>query len=338
MIDGHDHLLLTHGRQAGGTKPLPSIAIDCLCQNMREGGVSAVGLIVGGNVSFPRIDLDSPWWGTLDGLERFWQGCDKAECDLLVIADAQDIDKITEETQAVLLGIEGAEPCFDTPLTDSLAALRLLAHLGVRSFQLVGNPKGPAFEPQSADAGTLQLSQEGRSLIQEASRLGMVIDLAHLSGDEPAFREIISLSISAPITSHHSCRALSRLPEALSDEAIKHIARAGGVVGIHSGSHWLTGTTEQATVDDMVRHIRYVCDLVGVDHVAVGTDHIDLQVVPMELPDTLFMADFDGPQDLRRIEDALVDAGFDAVEKRKILSDNVLRVWRNALAVRSKTK
>ena len=299
---------------------------------MLRGGVAATGLTVGGTVLFPLRDVPSPWEGTIDGLQRFWRGLEEAKRDLVVLASPDEVDDISIEQPTVLLGIEGCEPCFSAPQEDPIAALHVLARLGVRSLQLLGNPEGPAFEPGSNEAAALQLSRDGRALVREAARLGMVIDLAHFSGDEPVFDELLQLAPSSSIASHHSCRAVNDLPGALSDDALRKIAAAGGAIGIHIGSHWLSGSGKrQGTLDDMLRHIRHVVAIVGIDHVAIGTDHIDIHVLPMDLPDTIFMDGFNGPEDSGIVEEALDDSGFGAEECEKILSSNVLRVWRQAL-------
>ena len=330
IVDTHNHLLISHARSKSGV--FPAVSIDDLCVRMRRGDVSAVGLIVGGTVSFPLEDVSSPWEGTIDGLRRFWRGQEEAARDLVVLTEPDEIDAISVGHPAVLIGIEGGEPCFSAPQEDPIAALHVLTRLGVRSLQLIGDPEGPAFVSGSNEAGALQLSSDGRTLIREATRLGMIIDLAHFSGDEPAFDEIISLAESPPIASHHSCRAVNDMAGALSDAAIRKIASAGGVIGIHTGSHWLCGSEErQGTLDDILRHIRHVVDIAGIDHVAIGTDHIDVHVLPMDLPNAVFMADFNGPEDLGIVEAKLRDSGFDAEERAKILSDNVFRVWRLAL-------
>jgi len=295
-------------------------------------GLAAVGLVVGGDRAFPQTDAPSPWSGTLAALAQFWRGVSNSPDGPLVIRTAEDIDRIAIDRPGFLLGVEGVAPCFDTPLDDPIAALHVLAQLGVRSLQLLGGDPRPIFEPQAAPGAPLHLSTCGREMIAEANRLGLLIDLAHLSGDEPAFEEIIRASTSPPIASHHACRALNGHAESLSDNAIRTIAGAGGVIGIHSGSQWLSHEDRQGRMSDFVDHFLHIAELVGTDHVGLGTDYVDARAVPMDLPDDLFMAGFVGSESSGMIAEALAERDFDETDRRKILSENVLRVWRSALA------
>ncbi len=159
----------------------------------------------------------------------------------------------------------------------------------------------------------------------------MIVNLSHLTGDESAFFEILEGLRSAPMVSHHSCRAVNENTRALSDPAIRAIADAGGVTGVPTGAMWLCGSRRLATVTDWVRHVRHITKLVGVDHAAVGTDHVDVATLPRPLPADTFVVPFHGPEDLGLLYHGLKDAGYSPRDCERILSENVLRVWRAAL-------
>jgi len=201
----------------------------------------------------------------------------------------------------------------------------------VRSIQPLGALPSPAFDTGADPHGAPRLSPAGRKLVVEATRLGLVIDTAHLTGEAPAFDEILDASSTPPIASHHSCRSLSGSPHALSDEAIRALAEVGGVIGIHSGSAHLTGLERQATIVDLVAHIRHIAELVGVEHVAIGTDCIDIERIPMDLPPSTFMEGVGEPEFAGRLEDALAEEGFGEADRAGILHENVRRLWRTAL-------
>jgi len=333
FIDAHNHLLMSYaGWDGQEPRALP---LGEILSRLREGNVGAVGLIVGGRRAFPQRDPTSSWRGTLDALAQFWRGQAAAANEFRVIRSAADIDRISADAPGLLLGIEGASLCFDSPLEDSIAALHLLVRLGVRSVQLLAALPNLVFDTGADSASPPRLSRSGRALIAEANRLGLVIDVAHLAGDKPAFEEILNASSTPPIASHHSCRALNDSSRALDDDAIRLLADAGGVVGIHSGSAYLTQSGGQATLSAFIGQIRHVVDLVGIDHVAIGTDYIDASQIPIDLPASTFMEGMDGPESFGRIDGALAEAGFDEVERRKVLCENVLRIWRTGLESRS---
>ena len=328
-IDAHNHLVMSY---ASWDKEEPrALPCDAIIARLEAGQVGAVGLIVGGRRSFPQRAPESSWWGTLDALAQFWRGQAEADPQLQILRSADDVDRISPGAPSVLLGIEGGLPCFETPLEDPIAALHLLVRLGVRSIQPLGALPSPAFDTGVDLHGAPRLSPAGRKLVVEATRLGLVIDTAHLTGDDPAFAEILDISSTPPIASHHNCRSLSGSPQALSDAAIRALAEVGGVIGIHSGSVHLTGSERQATIVDLVAHIRHVAELVGADHVAVGTDFIDIERIPMDLPPSTFMEGVGEPEFAGQLEDVLAEEGFGEADRAGILHENARRLWRTAL-------
>jgi len=329
-IDAHNHLLMSHAAWDGESPRV--LPCDAIRARLETGRAGAVGLVVGGRRAFPHRAPESSWWGTLDALSQFWRGQSEAHRPLRILRTTEDVDRLSSELPSVLLSIEGAAPCFDTPLGDPIAALNILYQLGVRSIQPLGALPSPAFDAEGKDrASSPRLSSSGRKLIAEASRLGLVIDTAHLTGEEPAFAEILESASAPPIASHHSCRSLNGLPRALSDRAIRDIARVGGVVGIHSGSAYLTGSERHAAMTDLIAHIRHVAELVGADHVAIGTDYIDIARIPMDLPASTFMKGVGESGFMSQLADALNEEGFDDAERTRILSGNVRRLWHAAL-------
>ena len=330
IVDAHNHALLSHARTKAGV--FPSVAIDRLVSDLGSGGVAGVGLVSGGTISFPVRESESAWLGTVDGLHRFWKGLEASAHDLIVVQSAYDVDLLGKETPGVLLGIEGWDCCLDASDLDPVAALQELARLGVRSIQPLGRHDSKAFRTEGPPHSDLKLSEIGKTLIHVARSLGMIIDLAHLSGDEPAFHEILELADIAPIASHHSCRALTDLPGALSDAAIQAIADAGGVIGIHTGRHWLSPANENASMDEFLHHIAHVIEIAGTAHVAIGTDHVDVRAMPIDLPDDMYIEGFQGPATMEIFSHAIRRLKLTGEEMEQLLWGNVLRVWKNALS------
>ena len=326
IIDAHNHLVMSHGSwDEGSAYELP---IEAIHDRLRRGDVAGVGLIVGGDRAFPEMNAGSSWQGTLRALGQVLRGLSRSAGGPSVVRSLGDLEPLSVEEPGLLFGIEGVTPCFDSAFDDPVTALHILAQLGVRSVQFLGGTPQPVFETGDS---SLRLSRVGRDLVAEAERLGMLIDLAHLGGDEPAFADLLDAVTTPPIASHHSCRAIAGLPRALSDDGIRAIASAEGVIGVNLGSGWLNADGRQGETDDVLRHVRHIVDLVGVEHVAIGSDHVDAEAVPRDLPDDLFLEGFAGPESLGRVAGALAGAGFDSDECDRILSGNVLRVWRSAL-------
>jgi membrane dipeptidase len=143
---------------------------------------------------------------------------------------------------AILMGIEGGHA-----IEDSLGVLRGMYRAGVRYMTLThtntngwADSSGPFYEPdfdprKSAVHGGL--SPFGVDVVKEMNRLGMIVDISHVSDDTIA--DVLSVSRAPVMASHSSCRAISSMPRNLTDEQIKQIASKGGVVMINVGSVFL---------------------------------------------------------------------------------------------------
>ena len=329
VVDAHNHALLTHARTKQHV--FPAVDVTRLAAEMHTGGVIGMGLIVGGTISFPVRESRSAWLGTVDGLHRFWAGLEASGHDLAVIQDARDLGLLGEDLPGVLLAIEGWDCCLDAPAANPVDALAQLAELGVRSIQPLGRSESRAFAPENDPSDALDLSQIGRDLIVKARQLGMVLDVAHFRGDEPAFAEILDLADGAVIASHHSCQAITDNPRALSNAAIRAIADTGGVIGIHAGRNWLSNTPEQASIDEFLQHVTHVIEVAGVAHVAIGTDHVDVRAMPIDLPNDMYIDGFQGPATMGLFSEAVQRLGLTESERENVLWKNVFRVWQAAL-------
>lgn len=113
------------------------------------------------------------------------------------------------------------------------------------------------------------LSSFGRDVVREMNRVGMMIDLSHAA--ESTFWQVLDLSEKPVVCSHSSCKALCNHPRNLSDEQLKAIAGKGGVVQITMYSGFLR-EEGNATLADFISHLEYAIDVVGIDHVGIGTD------------------------------------------------------------------
>ena len=154
--------------------------------------------------------------------------------------------------------------------------------------------------------------------------VGIIHDASHLA--EESFWQLLDRSGGPVMASHSNCRSIVPTDRQLSDEMIRAIAARGGVIGINFFDKFLLPPSEfgkrRATLADVVRHVRHMCDVVGdVEHVGVGTD-MDGGFganIPQEIATAA---------DLPRLADALAAHGFSSVETAGILSENWLRFFR----------
>ncbi len=165
---------------------------------------------------------------------------------------------------ALLLTMEGVEP-----LGSDLDLLRVFYELGLRSLCLTHVRRNAAgdgglFAPTGSPTGGL--TAFGREVVRECERVGIIVDLAHIS---PAgFNDIIETTTRPPIISHTNARKYFDIERNVTDEQIRMIGARDGVIGINAV---LVGPTkEEATLDRYIDHIEHVRDLIGIDGVAIG--------------------------------------------------------------------
>jgi len=210
---------------------------------------------------------------------------------------------------AVLINLEGAEA-----IQGSLGLLRNYYRLGVRMMGLVWNHRNEVAEGVEESSGG-GLTKFGREVIQEMNRLGMLIDLAHIT--PKGFYDVLELSQQPVLFTHGNCKALFDHQRNLTDQQIKDLAAAGGVFGISIVGVFMGGL-ETADIYTVADHIDHVVQVLGnADHVAYGTD-------------------FDGTRTLKGIEDVtklphltaeLLKRGYSEADMAKILGGNYLRVF-----------
>lgn len=158
------------------------------------------------------------------------------------------------------------------------------------------------------------LTPLGRRTVRRMEQLGMIVDIAHAS--HRSVGEILAMARRPVVSSHGGVQAVCKVNRNLTDAEIRGVARTGGVIGIGYWDAAICGT-EPAKVAAAIAHVR---DLVGIDHVGLGSDF-----------DGAVTTGFDTAQ-LVHVTQALVDRGFTPDEIRKVMGGNVLRVLRGGIA------
>jgi membrane dipeptidase len=158
------------------------------------------------------------------------------------------------------------------------------------------------------------LTSLGRDAVARMEKLGMIVDIAHSS--HAAVADILTLAKRPVVSSHGGVQATCKVNRNLTDDEVRGVARTGGVIGI---GYW-EGAVCSLAPDAVVRAIAHVRDLVGIDHVGLGSDF-----------DGSTITGFDASE-VAAVTQALLDAGFSEADIRKVMGGNVLRVIRAGLA------
>ncbi len=269
---------------------------------------------------------------------------------------------------AVLIGIEGGHA-----IEDSLGALSSFARLGARYMTLThtntnswadsaGNFFGWGFDPKKM-AIHGGLTDFGREVVLEMNRLGMLVDVSHVS--DKTISDVLAVSRAPIFASHSSCRALANMPRNLTDEQIRAIGAKGGVVMINVSSTFL----DQGVIDDLISqkaalvprvaeiearlsnnaakrdeeigalveglkrpraswtravdHIERVMRIAGPSAVGLGTDYDGIPDPPTGLEDV---------SKLPKLTEELLKRGHSEAEIRGVLGENFLAFWDRAIA------
>lgn len=216
---------------------------------------------------------------------------------------------------AGIAGLEGAEA-----LDASIGALRQFYRLGVRNLGLAWNYRNAACDGVAESRTNGGLTEFGVKVVEECNRLGMLLDVSHLSPAGVA--DVLAVSRQPIIASHSNAYALCDHPRNLTNAQMEEIAAGGGVIGVTFVNAFLNRENPEATtVDDVVAHIEYMLGVVGPDHISIGSD-FDGCTTPTDLGDATTYP---------LITQKLVERGHDPKVIRNILGENLLRVIRTVL-------
>ena len=245
--------------------------------------------------------------------QKLREAADRSGGQLTLIRSTQDLERFRtrRETEpnilAGLLAIEGLHALEGDPANIEVffeAGYRMMAPTHLFDNALGGSNTG------ISRGGMTAL---GRQAIRRMEELGIVVDLAHAS--EQLADDVLDMATRPVVVSHTGVQATCDTRRNLSDRLIRRIAENGGVIGIGFWETVLCGTEPAA----IARAMRYVADLVGVEHVGLGSDF-----------DGTVRTPFDATG-LVQLTEALLEAGFTEKEIRKIMGGNVLRVLRETL-------
>lgn len=265
------------------------------------------------------LDFTLAMFARLRRLERDMQN------ELAICADVNEVRKaISEQRIAVVPHIEGAE-CIDLDFN----SLEILHGAGLRSLGLVwsrpnafGDGAPMVCQPEiSVGKG---LTTAGRELVSKCDHLGIMIDLSHLT--EAGFWDVAKITSRPLIATHSNAHALSPSARNLTDRQLKAIAESKGVVGLnfHVGFlNELCDETEDASLDQMIKHLDYLINILGENGVALGSD-FDGCILPSQIGDV---------SGLPKLISAMRSFGFGEALINNICQNNWLDVMERSLMV-----
>jgi membrane dipeptidase len=248
---------------------------------------------------------------------------------------AADVERIQKTGKiASLIGMEGGHS-----IDSSLGTLRMMYRLGARYMTLTHNHHTPWADSAAEAPVHNGLTPFGEDVIREMNRLGMLVDLSHVSAD--TMDDVLRVSTAPVIFSHSNAKALANVPRNVPDDILKRVKTNGGVVMVT----FVPGFTSQeladfsalpaeskvgreaprATIIQVADHIDHIKEVAGIDHIGLGGDFDGITQLVMGLEDVSTYPD---------LLAELLRRGYSDEDIRKIAGKNILRVFKAAEAAK----
>ncbi len=324
-------------------KPQPELSTDL--DRLRRGNVGAQFWSV--YVPSDTMRTGKALAQTLEQIELVHAMVERYHDAMELARSAADVRRIQASGRiASLIGVEGGHS-----IEDSLENLRRLRGLGAAYMTLTHSGTLGWVDAATDEARSGGLNAFGEEVIREMNRLGMLVDLSHVSAD--AMRDALAVTRAPVIFSHSNVRAVADHPRNVPDDVLMAVARNGGVVMATFCSPYVTseGASQliersamsgrlkkelseeeyrkamsqwdaehpmpPGTVHDVVDHIDHIVRVAGIDHAGLGSDFDGVPKLPLQLEDVSAYP---------VITQELLNRGYTELEIRKILNGNILRV------------
>jgi membrane dipeptidase len=356
VIDTHNDVttpMTNDDFDLSGTPPVP---YSTNIERMKQGGLTA---------EFFSLYV-RPWYvehggaarRTLDMIDSVYRAVERHPNELMMATSVADIRRAKKQKKiAALMGIEGGHA-----IENSLATLREFHRLGVRYMTLTWNNTNDWADAGRGEQTHNGLTEFGKEVVREMNRLGMLVDVSHVS--DKTMSDALGVSKAPVIASHSSARALSNVPRNIPDDLLRRIAKNGGVVQVNFYSYFLDAATVGPQGEARDTRLKAQQDLLNEKYkndperlaeegdkleaanplsplpLSKLIDHIDYIVKIAGIDHVGLGADFDGATDfpegaqdvsmLPNITYELLKRGYSEKDIRKILGENFLRVFAEA--------
>lgn len=258
-FDGHCDIWtdITHHFLAGESDIFRKYHYDRLKKGEIEGGI----FVIWNDPPFEKTPLERVR-EMMEAIAHEERDC----ADIMKVARSYE-DMLTAKNEGKMyafIGLEGLE-C----IGEDLDLIDEFYQFGARHAGLTWNEENLLATGVRGTVGR-GISNLGRQAVKRIQDLGMLLDVSHLNDE--SFWGLMDAANGPVIASHSNCRALCGKPRNLTDDQIREIGKTGGVIGLNAFNEFVHDDVDKQTVENLVRHVIHMVELIGVDHVGFGFD------------------------------------------------------------------
>ncbi len=344
FINIHDHMMFEFAiHKALGRK---NIFDTYYYPDLVTAGINVVATTVGANSPCLCNLTDDLVFGCFEQIDMLMEE-EANGAHFKICRNMKDIEEtIKTDKIALILAFEGARAMEGLRTEESMVMLHTFYNLGVRLNCIVGAARTMFADGVGEKRAGAGLTTFGVELVKEMNKIGMAVDVNHMS--DQSFFDTMEISSKPIIVSHEGVRAVCDCDANLSDERLKALAKNGGVVGMEIAKHEiLKGSHERGdivTFDHVIDHIDHIVETIGIDHIGIGMDYDNFGMIHnVHRAMSPFPGSIEGfytghisgdhmlndPNNVREayvISEYLLNRGYSDEDIRKILGGNFMRV------------
>lgn len=321
LLDGHNDLPWKIRRRGGSSfknldirEPQPELETDI--PRLRSGGVKAQfwSVWVPVETSAQRAALLT----TLEQIDLVHDMCQTYPDVFELALTAEDVKRIVAEGKiASLIGVEGGHS-----IENSIANLKRLYDRGARYMTLTHSKNTEWADSATDEPVHGGLTNFGKEVVREMNRLGMLVDISHVS--DAVMHQALDISQAPVIFSHSSAKAINSHSRNVPDDVLARLADNGGVVMVNFMSGYVAPDADlkvdknaRGTIHDVMDHLDHLIRIAGIDHVGIGSDFDGVRSLPVGLEHVgCYPA----------LTQLMLERGYNREQIHKVLGENVLRV------------
>ncbi len=265
-------------------------------------------------------------------IEILREEIEKYPNELALCLNAKEINEAVQAKKiAIIIALEGC-----SQIAEDIALFRMFYRQGIRMASFTHLGRTLMADGSAEDATGSRLSAKGAEAVKEMQKLGIIVDVSHLSINGVA--HVLELTTKPIIASHSSARAVCDHHRNLSDKQLKAIAATGGVIGINFLPAFID--TNKPSLERVVDHIEHMLNVIGENHIGLGPDfiaewaktvypNVDMKILGIDLKEGI--KELANTEDLPNLTRAMQARGFPETSIRKILGENFMRVFKEVL-------